>query len=521
MSDPLGPLPFLVRLSRETVRIIRQNIVVFAFGVNAVGIVLTAWVWPLLFSRSPDWVEKAPLAAVIYHQFGSLAVLLNSMRLLWFERGKSNAFVRSARSAVQSIDRWMARLDPHEASHWLADHARGVGLAAAAVLIAAYALSGFVVIGPAEVGLVKRFGRAMPGELDPGLHWRWPWPVDQVVRLEPDRVRAVEIGFRTVPGRTIAAGYNWSSAHADGVVRLPDEGVVLTGDGNLIELQATVRYALRRGQLARFAFEVADADAILRPLAESVLRTTCAGRPFNDLLTTARADVQSDVLKRLDHCCEELGPAGLGIQLVDFTLHDVHPPQEVVPDYHRVIQAIERREIQVNQAHADTLRVPSGSNDRLPGKRAAEARSQQIVAQAEAATYEQIKTAEAQRARFLARQKARANLSVAQEWRLLQTAAKAMQRGQAPADAFRDYQAQRERMVATQVLVTDFRLYWDALSRALGGREKVLIDADKVPGRRHLLLTDPDQLLPMLPIPALPKDQRRNPRMESSDEMRH
>src|SRR5262249_10566766 len=36
MGEPLKPLPLLVKLSRETVRIIRQNIIVFAFGVNLV-----------------------------------------------------------------------------------------------------------------------------------------------------------------------------------------------------------------------------------------------------------------------------------------------------------------------------------------------------------------------------------------------------------------------------------------------------------------------------------------------------
>src|SRR5579883_2882646 len=41
MSDPLRHLPLLVRLSRQMVRIIQQNIVVFAFGVNAVGILAT------------------------------------------------------------------------------------------------------------------------------------------------------------------------------------------------------------------------------------------------------------------------------------------------------------------------------------------------------------------------------------------------------------------------------------------------------------------------------------------------
>src|SRR5260370_11137474 len=73
MGDPLRSLPLLVRLSRETVRIIRQNIFVFAFGVNAVGIIVTAWLWPLF--APPGWYEQSPLAAVIFHQLVSLAVL--------------------------------------------------------------------------------------------------------------------------------------------------------------------------------------------------------------------------------------------------------------------------------------------------------------------------------------------------------------------------------------------------------------------------------------------------------------
>src|SRR5262249_4960689 len=43
MGDPLAPLPGLVRLSRQMVRIIQQGIYVFAFGVNGLGVVLCAW----------------------------------------------------------------------------------------------------------------------------------------------------------------------------------------------------------------------------------------------------------------------------------------------------------------------------------------------------------------------------------------------------------------------------------------------------------------------------------------------
>ena len=78
--QPLAPLPQLVRMSRETVRIIRQNIVVFAFGVNLVGVVLTAWIMP---TWSEQWMTRSPVAAALFHQLGSLLVLLNAMRLLF------------------------------------------------------------------------------------------------------------------------------------------------------------------------------------------------------------------------------------------------------------------------------------------------------------------------------------------------------------------------------------------------------------------------------------------------------
>src|SRR5205823_1419214 len=61
MGDPLRSLPLLVRLSRQTVRIIHQNILWFAFVVNAAGIIATAWVWPLVTPEG--WYEQGPLAA--------------------------------------------------------------------------------------------------------------------------------------------------------------------------------------------------------------------------------------------------------------------------------------------------------------------------------------------------------------------------------------------------------------------------------------------------------------------------
>ena len=73
MGEPLAPLPEAIRLARRTVGVIRQNILVFAFGVNGLAVALAGL--RLL----------GPVAAAIFHQVGSLLVLLNAIRLLGFE----------------------------------------------------------------------------------------------------------------------------------------------------------------------------------------------------------------------------------------------------------------------------------------------------------------------------------------------------------------------------------------------------------------------------------------------------
>jgi len=503
MGAPLRTLPLLVKLSRETLRIIRQNILYFAFVVNGVGIILTAWLWPL-FAASPQWYEQAPLAAVIYHQLGSLAVLLNSMRLLWFERKATNPAWIRLRHWLQSADQWLEnRLDLHEGLHWLERHARKVTLVVVALAAIVYAASGLTRIGPDEIAVVRRFGRPMPDELAPGLYWRWPWPIDAITRLQPDRIRTVTIGFQMLPGQmSTLDGLAWASSHdGEGFRRILDEAVMITGDGNLVEIQASVRYAVDRDRLRTYLFEVENPEQILQGAAESVLRETVAGRSFVELLTSGREKFQRDVLARLCGRCRDYGNAGLGIKIDGFSVHDLHPPQEVVPDYHKVTMAMERRDFMVNRAIEETLQIPSTAADRLPGKKAALVRQGQIIRRAESSAFEKTTMAHAGQVRFLAQQKIRASLSPQQEWLLLRDAVDAVRGGQALADAYRDYDRRRREALTLQMLLTDFRLYWDALA----GREKIIIDAEKIPGKRNFLLFDPDQL--KMPMPMFVPDR--------------
>jgi Cu+-exporting ATPase len=506
MGDPLRPLPLLLRLSRETVRIIHQNIVVFAFGVNIVGIVLTGWLWPLVAPTA--WLESAPLAGVLYHQLGSLAVLLNSMRLLAFERTAApGTGLGRFKQALQDIDRRLERaLNVEELLHELGHRWKTVLATASAVGALAWALSGLTAIGPDEIGIVKRFGRPLPEDLGPGLHWREPWPIETVTRFQPDRIRTVEVGFRSVgpddplvkaglPGDTTLS---WASPHASGAVRrLPDEAVLITGDGSLVELLATVRYRVTDPR--RFLFEVAAPEDVVRAAAESALRETAAGLPIAELLTVRREEFRREAQARLAERCREYGGHGLGVELDGLALHDLHPPQEVVPAFHEVARAMERLDQQRNAAQADAIRKLSDA--------AAEALATRR--KGEETAFEKVVMAEAARDEFLAWYRARHRLELGDELRLVGELllAKFADGRDWPA-AIEDYRKHREEAVSVRRLLIDSRLAWATLTAVLAGRDKVIIDADRVPGRRQLLLFDPEQLRP--PPVILPRpDPRR------------
>ncbi len=477
MGEPLRPLPLLLGLSRETVRIIRQNIVVFAFAVNAVGIIIFAWVWPLVAPAA--WAKYSVLGGVLFHQFGSLLVLLNSMRLLWFQQTVDSPTLKAAGDRIVSFNHWLEkRADVEEGLHWLTHHWRKAAIAVIALVVVAWGLSGWTQINADEIGVVTCFGAPRPDDLEPGLHYCYPWPIETVHRVQPDRIQTVEVGFRTVPGKVNAqAARVWSSLHGgDGLVRMPDEAVMITGDGNLIELQASVRYSITDPRA--YLFEVGDLNAILRSAAESVLRETVAGETFAELLTTDRGAFQAEVLRRLNERCRELRPSGLGIRLEGASLHDLHPPQEVVESYYNVTKAMERRDKMVNEAQSGAL---SRERDQ-------DAKKQQAILQAQAAAADTVQLAQARRAEFLARYKARTGLSNAEEWGLLRDAWRAYGNGQDLDSVLRDYQRRRGELLAARAVLVDFARYWETIGGALAGREKVVIDADKVPGHTHLWL---------------------------------
>ena len=435
MRDPLEPLPFAIRMARSTLSVIRQNIIAFAFVVNGTAILLSAW------------GILSPIAAAVYHQCGSLLVLLNSMRLLFFERWREVPVVRWFDRVDQLGGACLERLDPIRLLDWATER-RGRLLGwSLIVAVMGYLCSGIVVIDADQTGMQRRFGRLVR-ELPPGLHVCLPAPFDRVTRLEGKRVRMVEIGYRSLPAserdgaepRTI----EWSSPHRDGLLQpRPQEGLMLTGDESLAELNVAVLF--RVVDARRFLFDVNDPEAALRPIAEAVLRTQVARISENALLTTGRRHFEENALALLR---SRVGPGryDLGIGILDVAIKDVHPPLDVVRAYHDVSIAMEQREQAINQADAY----------RASTLLSAESDASTRVHQAAASAEREVSAARASRATFLVHE--------------------------------------RSHRLAPEL--TRFGLFWRAVEETLRERPKIVLDPD-ASRRRRIVLADP--AMPMAP----------------------
>jgi Cu+-exporting ATPase len=437
LGDSLRVLPGLLGLSRATIRIIRQNIIGFAFGLNAVAML------------SATFGILGPVAAAILHQVGSLLVLLNSMRLLVFGDWAELAPFRFLRSLGAAIGRLDDQIDVERAWSWVWNRRRALLAGLAALLGAAYAASGWTTIGPDEAGLLRQFGR-YGGALGPGLHLRWPWPIERVTPVASDRVRSLEIGFRATGAPQIEP-LRWESTHGRPLQsRGDDDALLLTGDGRYVELAASLQYSIDPADAAalrQFVLEVADGENALRPIAESAVRDVLGRRPLQDLLTGGRREAEVAAARLLQ---ERLNAYRFGILVRAISFQDIHPPLAVVDAYRDVSRAGSDRQRRINEANA------------YRDKTLAEATG-----------------------------KAQAVLSAAEADRAARLALAA-----STADTFGSlHEARRE-----APSLTDFRLFWQKLSPALAGKPKVLLDEE--PGRRrHLIMTNlpPEKSAPILP----------------------
>ncbi len=232
----------------------------------------------------------------------------------------------------------------------------GIGFIVLLVVAVVAAYQSFYIIGPAERGVVKRFG-AYIETTEPGPHFLIPF-VDTV-----------------------------SVVNVDEIKKFAQRAQMLTKDENIVDVSLTAQYRVQDS--ADYLFQDANPENTIRGAMESTLREVIGKSNLDDVITANREAIAAAVEKGTQELLE-LYRTGLTLTNVNF--QDASPPEAVKAAFDDAIKAREDRERLQNQAE-------TYANDVVPRARGAAARQ---IEDAKAHKAKVVAEAEGESARFLA-----------------------------------------------------------------------------------------------------------------------
>ena len=246
---------------------------------------------------------------------------------------------------------------------------RGFALIVLGVL-ALWGFSGFFRVEPDELGVVLRFGKQVR-EVQPGLNYHLPYPIEKVLTPKALRINKIDIGMRIVDD--LRRG---GTATRD----VPEESLMLTGDENIVDVDFSVLWKVKPTGVGDYLFNIQNPEGTVKAVAESAMREVVGRSEIQPILTGARQTIENAVQELMQRTLDHYG-AGILVQQVQ--LQKVDPPSQVIDAFRDVQAARADLERAINEAQTYANRVVPEARGRVAQiTQAAEAYKQQTVAEA-------------------------------------------------------------------------------------------------------------------------------------------
>ncbi len=164
------------------------------------------------------------------------------------------------------------------------------------------------------------------------------------------------------------------------------ESFMITSDYNFVNVDFYFEYQIT--DPVQYFYAAEEPEVLVKNLAQSYIRDTVGSHTVDEVLTTGKYEIQSEIREKLQ---ERLEYENIGIQITNAVIQDAEvPTEEVAQAFKNVEDAKQGMETSINNANAD-------KNTRLP---AANAEADKIVKDAQAKKEALVAEAEGQVARF-------------------------------------------------------------------------------------------------------------------------
>ncbi len=203
-------------------------------------------------------------------------------------------------------------------------------------------------------GIVLRFGKYFT-TVNPGLRFKLPFGIDQVMLVPVKRQLKQEFGFATA-GASNPKQFTSESEQEN-------EKNMVTGDLNVATVEWVIQY--RIADPKQFLFNVITPSETLRDASESVMREVVGDRTVDEVITIGRQEIESEALVKLQKLVNKYE---MGLSIDQVQLKNVNPPPPVQPSFNEVNQAQQEREKTINIASGEYNKIVPRARGEAEGK---------------------------------------------------------------------------------------------------------------------------------------------------------
>lgn len=221
-----------------------------------------------------------------------------------------------------------------------------------AALIITFFASGVFTVGPQEVAIKLLFGAPTgTGEdalLKPGLHWSFPVPINEIVKIPRGQVHTIvsSVGWYPVTKEQELAG---QEPPAGGTLNPASDGYTLTADGNIMHVRATLRYYI--ADPVKYEFGFAAASNLVQNALNNALHHASAQFTVD---RATRQDIAAFKEKLMSRVQALVAAQGLGIEFDPRNCDVVAiPPRQVKAAFDAVLEAENDKRKTINTAEGD------------------------------------------------------------------------------------------------------------------------------------------------------------------------
>ena len=214
-------------------------------------------------------------------------------------------------------------------------------IAAVGVFLLIGILTCFYTVDDKQQAVVTTFGK-VSDITNAGLHFKLPFGIQQVHKVDVNVYQKIELGYTTNPNGTTTTN--------DG------ESTMITGDYNIVNVDFFVEYKI--SDPVQYLFSSNDPELILRNLIQSQVRNVVGSSSVDSVLTDGKENIQMQVKELVTQILAEYD---IGLTLIDVRIQDAEPPTSDVNEAFKAVEtAKQRAEAVVNDAKAyENAQIPN------------------------------------------------------------------------------------------------------------------------------------------------------------------